>query len=32
VPELWDGRAAGRIVRVLESWQDRTVRKLPEEV
>jgi UDP-N-acetylglucosamine 2-epimerase (non-hydrolysing) len=32
VPELWDGRAAGRIVRVLESWQDRRVRKLPEEV
>ena len=32
VPELWDGRAAGRIVKVLESWQGRRMRKLPEEV
>jgi UDP-N-acetylglucosamine 2-epimerase (non-hydrolysing) len=21
VPELWDGQAAGRIVKVLESWE-----------
>ena len=32
VPELWNGRAAGRIVKVLESWQGRRMRKLPEEV
>ncbi len=31
-PELWDGRAAERIVKVLELWQDRMARGLPEEV
>ena len=31
-PELWDGRAAERIVKVLELWQDWMARDLPEEV